>query len=107
MPNERAERRSTRLSLEIPVTVTSLDPAHPFQETCHTVVVNGHGCGVVARQSLESGTPITVELQDKDRRMGGRVVMSISVGGGTRSWILGIQFDEPGNFGGIENPPQD
>ena len=45
-------RRSTRLSLQIPVVITSLDPSRNFREECNTVVVNVHGCGVILHERL-------------------------------------------------------
>src|SRR5436190_341721 len=38
-----AERRSTRIRAQIPLRVTSLDPAIQFSEQCHTLVVNTEG----------------------------------------------------------------
>jgi len=39
---QSAIRRSTRLPLEIPVLVTSLDPGLRFFEQCNTTIVNAH-----------------------------------------------------------------
>ena len=45
-------RRSTRLPLEIPLRVTSLDPKVKFAEDCNTVTVNAHGCGLMSPKRL-------------------------------------------------------
>ena len=55
-------RRSTRLALQIPVIVTSLDPALAFRKECKTAVVNAHGSGIIVPQMLNYQTPVTVEL---------------------------------------------
>ncbi len=52
-----AERRSTRIRAQIPLRVTSLDPAIQFSEQCHTLVVNTEGCGVRLSRPLEPVTP--------------------------------------------------
>jgi hypothetical protein len=38
-----AGRRSTRIRAQLPLRVTSLDPALQFSEHCHTLVVNVQG----------------------------------------------------------------
>lgn len=102
----RDARRSTRLSLEIPVVVTSLDPAHTFREECNTVVVNVHGCGVIVHEHLESETPIMVELPSSGAKKKASVVAAVpSVKGA--SWLLGVAFDSPENFWQVERPPAD
>lgn len=97
-------RRSTRLSLQIPVVITCLDPSLNFREQCRTVVVNAHGCGVIVPESLKIETPVTVELVSNGRCKEGRIVLATRV---IDSWLLGMEFDSPENFWGIETPPAD
>jgi len=97
-------RRSTRLSLQIPVVVTCLDPSLDFREECRTVVVNAHGCGVIVPESLKIATPVTVKLVSNGRCKKGRIVVATRV---IDSWLLGMEFDSPENFWGIETPPAD
>ncbi len=100
-------RRSTRLSRQIPVVITSLDPARNFCGEYETIVVNAHGCGVIVRELLEKETPVTVELVSNGRSKKGRIVLVISLVEGT-SWLVGLEFDNPaGDFWEIENPPAD
>jgi hypothetical protein len=71
-------RRSTLLSLQIPVIVTSRDPAWDFRKECKTVVVNAHGCGVIVPQLLlKNQTPVMVELVSNGAGKKGRVVLAI------------------------------
>jgi len=99
-------RRSTRLSLQIPVVVTSLDPASNFREECNTVVVNVHGCGVIVHTRLESETPVMVELASSGAMKKASVVAAIPTVQGA-SWLLGVAFDRPENFWQVANPPAD
>jgi hypothetical protein len=99
-------RRSTRLSLQIPVVITCLDPSLDFREECNTVVVNAHGCGVIVHERLKNETPVTVKLVSNGRSKKGRIVLAIPVIDDI-SWLLGLDFDSPENFWGIETPPPD
>ena len=99
-------RRSTRLSLQIPVVVTSLDPACDFHKECKTAFVNAHGCGLIVPQVLDYQTPVTVELVSNGANKNGRVVRVIPLLENF-SWFLGVEFDSPENFWEVENPPAD
>jgi translation initiation factor IF-1 len=68
-------RRSTRLSRQIAITITSLDPADDFRVECTTVVVNAHGCGVIIREQLFKDTLVIVKLVSNGRSKKGRVVL--------------------------------
>ncbi|HKB98666.1 MAG TPA: hypothetical protein VKD23_07765 [Terriglobales bacterium] len=99
-------RRSTRLSRQIAITITSLDPARDFRVECETVVVNAHGCGVIVREQLDKDTLVTVMLVSNGRSKKGRVVLRIPFNENA-SWLTGLEFESPSNFWGIENPPAD
>ena len=51
-------------------------------------------------------TPVTVELVSNGANKKGRVVLAIPLLEDF-SWLLGVEFDGPGNFWGVENPPAD
>src|ERR1700720_135865 len=91
-------RRSTRLSRQIAITVTSLDPAYDFRVECTTVVINAHGCGVIIREQLCKDTLVIVKLVSNGRGKKGRVVLSIPFNENT-SWLTGLEFDSPSNLG--------
>lgn len=99
-------RRSTRLSRQIPIVISSLDPAQNFSGKYETVVVNAHGCGVILPERLKNETPVTVELISNGRSKKARIVLAISLVEGA-SWLLGLEFESPGNFWEIKNPPAD
>ncbi len=99
-------RRSTRLALEIPVIVTSLNPTDGFSENCTTVVVNAHGCGVTASKELRLGTRVQITLPAEARTTTARVVHAVRVSEPPRgSWLLGMEMEEQGNFWGIPHAP--
>src|SRR5882724_11493220 len=61
-PKQHAIRRSTRLPLEVPILVTSLDPSFEFSEECITTLVNAHGCGLVVQRSFPRDVPVRLEI---------------------------------------------
>ena len=69
-------------------------------------VVNAHGCGVIVHKRLKNETPVTVKLVSNGRSKKGRIVLAIPVINDI-SWLLGLDFDSPENFWGIETPPPD
>jgi hypothetical protein len=100
-------RRSTRLSLQIPVVITSLDPARKSTGKYETLVVNAHGCGVIVREQLEKEMLMTIELVANGRIQKARVVVVRPLTEGV-SWLLGLEFEHPAcDFWGVENPPAD
>jgi hypothetical protein len=104
---QHAIRRSTRLPLEVPVLVTSLDPAAPFSEKCNTTLVNAHGCGLIVARSITQGIQIRLEIVSAKRHTTARVAEVVPLGGDPETWLVGLELDVPGNFWGIEYAPAD
>jgi hypothetical protein len=104
---QHAIRRSTRLPLEIPVRVTSLDPAQPFSEQCNTTLVNAHGCGLIAPCEFGHGIHVRLEIVSAQRHTTARVAEVVPLGGDPETWLVGLELDIPGNFWGIEYAPSD
>lgn len=98
-------RRSSRVTWQIPVLLTSLDPNIVFRAQCKTLVVNLHGCGLRITSTLPRGT--RVQLQVSGNVITGRVVDSVWYARDKKLWMLGIELDQPGNFWGIKDPPKD
>jgi hypothetical protein len=99
-------RRSTRLGLQIPVVLTSLDPACDFHEECKTAFVNVHGCAIVVRERLPDKTPVVLKLVSNGALKKGRVALAIAIPE-SASWLLGVEFESPENFWRVGNPPAD
>lgn len=101
------ERGGTRVPCEIPITLTTLDPAHPFSEPCRIVLVNLRGCAASFRRSVGVGVSVSLQGLPAMTNVNGRVVNCISLGEIERLWLLGLALDEPGNVWGIPMPPED
>ncbi len=109
-PSEKTQhaiRRSTRLPLEIPVLVTSLDPARPFSAQCNTTLVNAHGCGLIVPSALALGIRVGMEIVSAKRHATARAVDVVPLGSDPETWLVGLELDVPGNFWGIEYAPSD
>ena len=106
MSRKNDARRSTRLSLQIPVVVTSLDSTFDFYKECKTAFVNAHGCAIIVRERLPDETPVMLKLVSNGALKKGRVVLAVALLESV-SWLLGVEFESPGNFWQVENPPAD
>jgi hypothetical protein len=106
-PNKSRVRRGTRIGYEIPITLTSLDPARPFSEPCLTLLVNPQGCAARFSRSLETGAAVRLEGLPAGTSVTARVVNCIPIGDYEKFLLLGLALDEPGNVWGIQNPPAD
>lgn len=100
-------RRSQRVSVALPVLVTSLDPENPYSEHCMTFVVNAHGCGLRAPRPIGPKTPVQLEVGSAKRTATAHVVMCAAVRGKKDLWELGIELDTPSNIWGFHFPPTD
>lgn len=85
-------RRSTRLPLEVPVLLTSLDDAVPFSATGNTTLVNAHGCGVVAVREFAQDMKVQLEIVSAKRRTTARVAVVVPLGGDPESWLAGLEL---------------
>ena len=106
-PKQHAIRRSTRLPLEVPILVTSLDAALEFSEECTTTLVNAHGCGLITQRSLPRDLRVRLEIVRSKRHTTARVADVVSLGGDPETWLLGLELEAPGNFWGIDYAPSD
>lgn len=102
-----AARRSTRIRWEIPIRLTSLDPAHPFMEKGQTLVVNPQGCGVKFGRAVEVGTAVQLDGLPGVGSVMAKVANCISLGEESKLWLLGLALDQPGNVWGVQSPPAD
>ena len=109
-PSEKqrqAIRRSTRLPLEVPVLVTSLDPAVAFSEPCNTTLVNARGCGLITQREITRGVRVRLEIVSAKRHTTARVAEVVPLGGDPGTWLVGLELEVPGNFWGIDYAPSD
>jgi hypothetical protein len=100
-------RRSTRIRAQIPLRVTSLDPAIPFSESGHTLVLNTQGCGVRLSRKLEPGHAVSLDDLPCGKSVSALVANCVPLGTGGQWWMIGIALDEPGNIWGVHPAPAD
>jgi hypothetical protein len=105
-PNE-SSRRSTRIRAQIPLRVTSLDPAIQFSESGHTLVLNTQGCGVRLSRALEPGMAVSLDELPGRKSVPARVANCVPLGTGGKWWMVGIALDEPANVWGVHPAPAD
>jgi hypothetical protein len=103
----RAARRSTRLRVEIPVGVTSLDRVHPFAERCVALVVSAQGCGFSSSRALPLETPVLLGELPGGGSASGRVASCRPLGAEAKSYLIGVALYNHGNVWGIADPPED
>jgi hypothetical protein len=104
---QHAIRRSTRLPLEVPVLVTSLNAAQPSSVECQTTLVNAHGCGLISTRKFARSTPVRIEIVSAKRHTTARVADVVPLGGDPETWLIGLELDVAGNFWGIDYAPSD
>ncbi|MGA8154291.1 MAG: PilZ domain-containing protein [Terriglobales bacterium] len=104
---QQAVRRSTRIRAQIPIRISSADPALDFSEYCHTLVVNIDGCGVRLGRPLDPGLPLSLDQLPCGKTVPARVANCIPLGTQGRFWLVGIVLDQPENVWCIQPAPED
>ena len=104
---QKAIRRSTRVRVEIPVSVISLDRMRPFAEKCMVLVVSAQGCGFRTSRALQLETPIMINDLPGGGSVTGRIANCLPLGNDGKSFLIGVSLYTHGNVWGIANPPED
>jgi hypothetical protein len=103
----KATRRSTRLRVEIPIIVTSMDRRHVFSAECMALVVGPQGCGLRASQGLPLETPVLLSELPGGGNASGRVASCLPLGKDGKYFLIGVALFNHGNVWGIADPPAD
>jgi hypothetical protein len=103
----KTTRRSTRLRVQIPVSVISLDRRHPFGEKCTVLIVSAQGCGFRSSEALELETPIMLSGLPGGGSVTARVANCLPLGNNGKWFLIGASLYTHGNVWGIADPPQD
>lgn len=103
----KALRRSTRIRVEIPVSVVSLDRMRPFAENCMVLVVSAQGCGFRCSRPLQLETPIMLNNLPGGGSVTARVANCLPLGNDGKCFLIGAALYTQGNVWGIANPPDD
>ena len=94
-------RRSTRVSLQILVSVLSLN--EPFTCDGQTITVNRHGALISSSVPLRIGVRIAILVIPTTKRGDAKVVYVDP----ERPRVCGIALDQPENIWGVSVPPDD
>jgi len=103
----KTTRRSTRVRVEIPITVTSLDRKHAFAAECVALVVSAQGCGFRTPQALPLETPVLLSNLPGGGSASGRVANCLPLGSDGKQFLIGVALYNHGNVWGIADPPVD
>jgi hypothetical protein len=101
-------RRSTRLPIAIPITISGKDASGAsFRENVHTLVVNTHGAKVITCHELTLGVEILIENPALVRSVRANVVWVGKKPGPSGLFEVGVQLLQAQNIWGIGFPPDD
>ena len=103
----KSTRRSTRVRVELPITITSMDRKNAFSGECHALLISPQGCGLRASQALPLETPVLLNDLPGGRSASGRVASCLPLGTDGKYFLIGVALYNPGNVWGIPNPPSD
>jgi|SRR5580704_6548494 hypothetical protein len=103
----KATRRSTRIRVEIPVSVISLDRTRPFGDRCMVLIVSAQGCGFRCSEALQIETPIMLSGLPGGGSVTARVANCLPLGNDGKYFLIGASLYTQGNVWGIADPPKD
>ena len=103
----RLKRRSSRLTIDIPIEVIRKGPQNKVSiEETRTFVVSAHGCALTLKSGVTPGDTIVVIHKMSREEINCRVVMCRQ--GKEGGWDTGVEFQTPSrNFWHIAFPPDD
>ncbi len=104
---QKETRRSTRIRVQIPVNVTSLDRMRPFADKCMALIVSAQGCGFQTSKAMLPETPILLSNLPGGGSVTARVVNCLPLGNDGKYFLIGASLYTHGNVWGIANPPDD
>jgi hypothetical protein len=105
--SHKSRRRSTRVRVEIPLTLTSMDRRHLFCAESVALVVSPQGCGIRTTQALALETPVLLSDLPGGRSVSGRVATCLPLGQDGKSFLIGVSLYNHGNWWGVAEPPED
>jgi len=104
--NGHTVRRSSRVPINVPIRVTSMEPNAQFSEVCETLVVSAHGCALRVPLKLDTGSALRLHSRG-GRQATAYVVFCQPMGSDGQGFRLGARLDQPENFWGLESCPDD
>jgi hypothetical protein len=102
---ELSRRRSHRVLLSVPITVSCETPPNMFTEKTQTLVVNAHGALITLEAKAIQGQSLLLKSPSSETRSCRVVYVGPMLQGRTQ---FGVEFNEPApNFWHITFPPED
>jgi hypothetical protein len=107
------KRRSTRVDYVARILVRGTDAlSQAFKESTTTVGVNCYGCQYQSKHYVQKNSVVILEIPQRDlklppRILRGRVVWVQRPRTFRNLYLIGIEFDVPGNVWDIQSPPKD
>ena len=103
-----AGRRSTRLTIAIPISLSGKDAkGTDFREDTRTIVVNKHGAKIYSATELALGTELQVENRTSGQSARAQVVWFGKRRAPGEAMEVGVQLLDAQNIWGIDFPPDD
>ena len=103
----KAPRRSTRLRVEIPLSIASLDPRQAFAADCLALVVSPQGAGIKCPHPIAVETPVMLSGLPGGASASARVASCLPLGTDGKYFLIGVSLYNPANVWGIAEPPPD
>ena len=101
-------RRSTRLTIAVPVTVSGTDTqGNPFSESTRTITVNRHGGKLLLSPELRLKDLVQLTSPRVDRAVSAQVVWLGKRRTESEPREVAVELLEPGNIWGVDFPPAD
>jgi hypothetical protein len=107
------KRRGSRLMIEMPITVTGMDPlGEPFREETITSAISCYGCKYRTKRYAAKDSVVILEVPRPDapfspRLVHARVVWVQRPRHHRETFQIGLELEVPGNVWGIDAPPAD
>jgi hypothetical protein len=70
-------------------------------------MVNAHGYGLTSSRTVKLGTQVRLRIIADERSTTARVVEVVPLTDDHKSWLIGLELEQPGNFWDIEYAPAD
>ena len=107
-PVLNGRRRSTRLTIAIPIFISGMNLQREyFREKTHTLVVNKHGAKIATAQEVAAGTEIVIENPAMKVTGKAKVVTLGDQPTPESVSAVAVELNEAQNIWGIQFPPED
>ena len=104
----RERRRSTRLLVTVPVTISGKNArGESFREETQTISINRQGASLATWQTITPGSEILVENPPRGLAVRGKVVSFSEKSAPTMPHQIGVELADSKNIWGIQYPPLD